>query len=444
MNSLLNSSRPPVFCPGCTHEHITHTLDRAFQNMGLQGNQIVIVSDIGCSGLFDTFFHTHAMHGLHGRALTYAAGLKLARPELNVIVTMGDGGQGIGGAHLLAACRRNLDLTLLVLNNFNFGMTGGQFSATTPQEAQVGSGFLNQLERPLDVCQVARSAGAPYVSRCSGHSKDLAKQIEKAIRYKGFSVLDIWGICPGRYTKRNRLSPKIIEELCAGRPPAGGMVPENVRKEFGQGYREFAVRQVPAAQPAKIEARFDPPEHGRQEVIILGSAGQRIITAGEILCLAGMTAGLNVTQKNEYNITVLRGPSISELILSPGEIGYTGIERPAAVLALGQEGVERRGNLFGDLDKNALVIQCKGIQLPDTKAQLHEVDLKQQKVKTQDRALACLSVLAKLNRVLSIEMLQAALAVKFKDPILSSALELVNRVDPEITDNSHESIGVTS
>jgi pyruvate/2-oxoacid:ferredoxin oxidoreductase beta subunit len=121
MNSLLNAERPPVLCPGCAHERITRTLDQAFQKMGLDRHQIVIVSDIGCSGLFDTFFHTHAMHGLHGRALTYAAGLKMARPELKVVVSMGDGGQGIGGAHLLAACRRNIDLTLLILNNFNFG-----------------------------------------------------------------------------------------------------------------------------------------------------------------------------------------------------------------------------------------------------------------------------------------------------------------------------------
>ena len=99
MDSLLNDQRPPVFCPGCSHEHITHTLDKALQKLGLAGNQVVIVSDIGCSGLFDTFFHTHALHGLHGRALTYAAGLKMANPELKVVVTMGDGGQGIGGRY---------------------------------------------------------------------------------------------------------------------------------------------------------------------------------------------------------------------------------------------------------------------------------------------------------------------------------------------------------
>ncbi|MEJ2024290.1 MAG: thiamine pyrophosphate-dependent enzyme, partial [Deltaproteobacteria bacterium] len=229
MTSLLNQNRPPVFCPGCTHDRIAKVLDKAFQHMGLRGSEIAMVSDIGCSGLFDTLFHTHALHGLHGRALTYGTGLKLARPELNVVVTMGDGGMGIGGAHFLSGCRRNLDLTLLILNNFNFGMTGGQFSATTPPDALAGSGFLNQLERPLDVCSVAVSAGASYVTRCSAYRKDLDEEIERAITHKGFSVIDIWGICVGRYAKKNHLTPKEIDASLEKLPPIEGIVEENQR-----------------------------------------------------------------------------------------------------------------------------------------------------------------------------------------------------------------------
>ena len=428
MVSLLNDTRPPVFCPGCSHERITQTLDKAFQKMDLSGEQIVMVSDIGCSGLFDTFFNTHALHGLHGRALTYAAGLKLARPELKVIVTMGDGGQGIGGAHLLAACRRNLDLTLLVLNNFNFGMTGGQYSATTPPDAQVGSGFLNQLERPVDVCQVARSAGAAYVTRCSGYRKDLDAEIQRAIEFEGFAVLDIWGVCPGRYTKKNRLTPKAIEETLAKLPPIEGRVPENARQEYGRHYRDLTGKMAPTGEPLKIDARFQPLGDRRQEVILLGSAGQRIITAGEILCVAGLTAGLNTTQKNEYNITVLRGPSISELILSPQEIDYTGIEDPSAVIALDQEGVNRRREMFGSLGNNTLILQANGIEVPAGKARIHSIDLKSQKIKKPDWALASLGVLAKLGRIISPDMLEAALEIKFKDKILANSLELVRRV----------------
>jgi len=428
MSSLLNKSRPPVFCPGCTHERITRALDEAFQNMNFSGNQVVIVSDIGCSGLFDTFFHTHALHGLHGRALIYAAGLKLARPELNVIITMGDGGLGIGGAHLLAACRRNLDLTLLILNNFNFGMTGGQFSATTPTEVQVGSGFLNTLENPLDVCRLASAAGAAYVARCSGFVKNLSTEIEQAVRFEGFAVLDIWGVCPGRYTKQNRLTPQIIAKSLAKLPPAKGPVPKNAKKEYGQHYRELAAGIKPAPLPAKIEAKFEPPESGRQEVILLGSAGQRIITAGEILCLAGLTAGLNVTQKNEHDITVLRGLSTSEVILSADEIDFTGINQPAVILALSQEGVDRRQYLFDRLNEHAIVIQIDGVEIPTCNARVHRVDLKAQRIKARDRALAALAIIAKLQKAIHFDMLCAALKYKFKDEILTSALDLVERV----------------
>jgi 2-oxoglutarate ferredoxin oxidoreductase subunit beta len=398
MDSLLNAARPPVFCPGCSHERITHTLDKAFRQMRLTGERICMVSDIGCSGLFDTFFHTHALHGLHGRALTYAAGLKLARPELTVVVTMGDGGQGIGGAHLLAACRRNLDLTLLVLNNFNFGMTGGQFSATTPPGAAVGSGFLNQLERPLDVCEVAKAAGAPYAVRCSAYRDDLPDVIQRAIEFKGFSVVDIWGVCPGQFSKRNRLTPKVIEESLG--------------------------RLSPAHPP------LAPISATRQEVLLLGSAGQRILTAGELLCLAGLHAGLNATQKNDYDITVLRGPSISELVLSPEAIGYTGMRRPEVVVALGPEGVARRRKIFETLTAASLVIQAAGVEVPAGPARIHRVDFKAQGFKPPDWALASLGVLAKLNVVIRPEMLEAALAARLKGEALSGALDTVRRVVP--------------
>ncbi len=425
--TLLNTKRPPVFCPGCSHERIAHALDTAFGQMGLQGNQIVIVSDIGCSGLFDTFFNTHAMHGLHGRALTYAAGLKLARPDLHVIVTMGDGGLGIGGAHLLAACRRNLNLTLLILNNFNFGMTGGQFSATTPQNAQVGSGFLNQLEQPFDVCRVAACAGAPYVFRCSAYRKDLPDIMEKAIRFEGFSLVDIWGICTGRYTQRNRLTPKIIEEQLAVMPVFDGPVAENQRKEYGTHYRETAAEIKESPAPQQIEKRFNPLNTEKQEAVILGSAGQRILTAGEILCLAGMIAGLYVTQKNDYPITVLRGHSISEVILSPEPITYTGIENPAAIIALAQEGIDRSRKLFASLDENCLILQAADTQIPDCKAKVIPMDFKAQKIKDQDRALAAVSVLAGRGKVISQEMLETALTFRFSSPVLESVLDLVKK-----------------
>jgi len=432
MSSFLNKSRPPVFCPGCAHERITHALDKAFINMGIDRGKIVIVSDIGCSGLFDTFFNTHALHGLHGRALTYATGLKMARPELTVIVTMGDGGLGIGGAHVLGTCRRNIDLTLLVLNNFNYGMTGGQSSSTTPADAQVGSGFLNRLEKPMDVGRVVRSAGAGYVTRMSSYNKNLPGEMENAILFKGFSVLDLWGVCPGRYTRRNRLTPSIIDEDLAALPSLQGPVPENDRKEYGSHYRELAAAGKPVAPPKQIMAQFKAPQSGRQEVIMLGSAGQRILTAGEILCLAGLGAGLHASQKNDYPITVLRGHSVSELVLSDRDIEFSGISRPSVIMALAPEGVARRHKMFHDLDEKTLIIQANGVELPDTGAEVVKIDFKAQKIKSHDRALASLAILARMNRVITFEMLEAAVVNRFGTKVLDSAMALILRVEIKV------------
>ena len=114
--------------------------------------EVVIVTDIGCSGLADKYFRTNAFHGLHGRSVTYATGIKLANPELKVIVLMGDGGCGIGGHHLINAARRNIGVTVVVFNNFNYGMTGGEHSVTTPEGGVTSSTPFGQLEHPMDIC----------------------------------------------------------------------------------------------------------------------------------------------------------------------------------------------------------------------------------------------------------------------------------------------------
>lgn len=428
MASLLNENRPPAFCHGCSHDLVLYALDKAFANIGLAGTEIIMVSDIGCSGLFDTFWNTHALHGLHGRALTYAAGIKLAQPKLNVVVTMGDGGLGIGGAHLLEACRRNLDMTLLILNNFNFGMTGGQFSATTPPKAKVGSGFLNRIERPMDPGSVAVAAGAPYVVRVSAHEKTAVEEIEKAIQFKGFSVVDLWGVCPGRYLKGNRLNPKMIKEEIDKLPPLTGLIEANQRSEYSAAYREESAVLPKPQDPVGIEKRFEPLETQRQEVVFLGAAGGRVQTAAGVLGIALLTAGLNITQKSEYNITVMTGPSISELIVSLEPVDYNGIQSPNVVVALAQEGVTRRQAVFGKISEDAFVIKVKGIDIPHTKAKVMEVDFKAQKLKKTDWAMAALTVMAKMNKVLTMDMLQAATAERFKGSTLDSIKTLIDKV----------------
>jgi 2-oxoglutarate/2-oxoacid ferredoxin oxidoreductase subunit beta len=429
VGSLLNPRRPPVFCPGCSHERSLHALDKAFERLSLAPSDVVLVSDIGCSGLFDIFFDTHAFHGLHGRALTYAAGIKLARPHLKVLVAMGDGGLGIGGAHLLAACRRNLDLVLLILNNFNFGMTGGQFSCTTPETASVPSGFLNTLEKPMDVCTVAASAGAPFVSRCSVYGKELPEVLEAAIRFEGFSLVDIWGICTGRYVKRNPLSPGALETAQRRLPPFEGEVAGNIRPEYGRGYcgkqRSLAAG---LADQRQMEAEFQPPVTERREVVSLGAAGQRVISAGALLAHASILAGMHVSQKNDYNITVMRGPSISELILCPEPIAYTGVEQPDVIVALAPEGVKQRHDLFEKIKPGGRVIVAKGVDIPPAKAQVQHVDFAAHGVKTNELPLAALALLAACGDPLTPETLECAVRHSFTGKSLEASLGLIRKM----------------
>lgn len=428
MVSLLNPVRPPVFCPGCAHERSLHALDRAFSELALGPTDIAVVSDIGCSGLFDTFFDTHAFHGLHGRALTYAAGIKLARPQLKVVVTMGDGGIGIGGAHFLAACRRNLDLTLLVLNNFNFGMTGGQFSCTTPAEARVASGLLNALEKPVDICGVAAAAGAPFVARTSVYQPALTRVLAAAICFEGFSVVDIWGLCTGHYSKRNRLTPRKIEQRLSQLPAFTGPIAENQRAEYGCRYREVRDAHVVANRGWQgMEARFPPPVSERREIVLLGAAGDRINAAGTLLAHAAILGGMMATQKNDYDITVMRGPSVSELILSPQPIGYTGVEQPDVIVALAPEGVRRKRELFAGMLPEGRVLLEKGLAIPNTPARRIEMDFKGYGFKRTERALAALVRLAADGDPITLAVLESGLRVTFEGKVLDTSLALIER-----------------
>lgn len=421
MTSLLNQSRPPVFCPGCTHERIVRALDSALGQLNIKGNEVVLVSDIGCSGLFDVFFHTHAFHGLHGRALTYALGLKMARPELQVIVTMGDGGMGIGAAHFLSACRRNANMTLLVLNNFNFGMTGGQYSATTPVDAITSSRFLNQLEQPLDICQVADAAGAPFVMRCSGLGDDLVNNIEGALTYDGFAVMDIWGICPGRYSRRNTIRKSDILEQIAKLPFYNGVVEKNERREYVSSYNQMSSELAQPTPPVTIDKEHQPVISRKKEILILGSAGQRIVTAGELLCLAAMSGGVQATQKNDYDITVLRGPSIAEIILWPEEVGYTGITSPDVIVVLSQDGIKRRRQAFDQMSTDGLVVHDVRVSIPECQARTIAVDFASKGLGTKNCALGSLALLASLNEGISSAMLNSALNKKFTSTHLTAA-----------------------
>ncbi len=441
MKTLINSERPLVFCPGCSHEKVVHALDKALINLDIGGSEAVIVSDIGCSGLFDTFFNTHALHGLHGRALTYAVGLKMARPDLKVIVTMGDGGLGIGGAHFINTIRKNIDLSLLVLNNFNYGMTGGQASSTSPEDAILGSGFLNKIDNPIDPCLLAMGAGGKYIDRLSCYQKDLSTQLENAINFKGFSMLDIMGVCTGRYTKGNKLLPKDIDSLIEKMPKFHGHYLNNQNQNSSNEYTERYFKESALQKKSGkvkttlkiISKELDKLFSGRKEIILLGGAGQRIITAGELLALAGIGSGLSASQKSDYPITVLRGHSVTEVVLQDSEINFSGIENPDVIIAISEHGVNRRKDLFNNLSDTTTIIKSKDLEVDGINSQdsnVIDVDFKGLKIKSIDRALGTLAALASKGDIINLDMLKNAIKYQFngKTKVIDSSLEIINKV----------------
>lgn len=198
---------PTVWCPGCGHGNIASGIATAFDRLNLDLNRVVMVGGIGCSGRTPFYFKTSAMHTTHGRALAFATGIKLANPELTVVVTMGDGDAlAIGGNHFIHTCRRNIDLTAIIYNNANYGMTGGQLAPTTPEDSRSTTSLRGNIEAPFDVAELALAAGASYVARSTTFDfQEMAEYLQQAVQHPGFAVVEILTQCPTYYGKLNRL-----------------------------------------------------------------------------------------------------------------------------------------------------------------------------------------------------------------------------------------------
>jgi pyruvate/2-oxoacid:ferredoxin oxidoreductase beta subunit len=358
---------PYPFCPGCGHGSILDRLNEALVAQGRDPHQVVLVSDIGCSGLSDQYFDTQAFHGLHGRSLTYATGVKLARPELAVIVIMGDGGTGIGGAHLLAAARRNLDLTVLVFNNFNFGMTGGQHSGTTPAGAFTSTTPEGNLERPLDLCATVAAAGAPWVYRGTNFDSDLAARIGEAIAHPGFALLDIWEPCTAYFAPKNRLNRKAITTLVEGLGFATGMVQQSAAPEYGAAYRRAAEAAAAsggesALAPRAITPRFRSALRRPFRLVLAGAAGGRVGTAAKLLARAAVLADLFAAQRSDYPVTVKTGYSLAEVMLAPEAIEDAAVSSADALLILAPEGRKQALGYLPALAGGARIFALPGIE----------------------------------------------------------------------------------
>ena len=198
---------PHIWCPGCGIGTTVNCFARAVEDCGIPLNELTVVSGIGCTGRVAGYLELDSFHTTHGRALPFATGLKLANPKLNVVVYSGDGDlAAIGGNHFIHAARRNMDITVILVNNHTYAMTGGQASSTTPLTATGTTAPYGMYEHPFNMPYLAESCGAVYVARWTTyHVRQIAKAMREAIQKKGFSFLEVISPCPTLYERRNRL-----------------------------------------------------------------------------------------------------------------------------------------------------------------------------------------------------------------------------------------------
>ena len=211
-DSLIRTERlPHIWCPGCGLGEVLGAYSLAVEKSGIETTKHAVVSGIGCTGRSAGYIKLDSYHTTHGRAIAFATGLKLAKQDMVVTVISGDGDlTTIGGNHLIHAARRNIDINVILVNNFNYGMTGGQFGATTPHTAVTSTSRYGNVEYPFKIPELMAAAGASYVARWTSlHVQQMQESIEKMMEHQGFSLVEIISPCPTRFGRKNRFKTGI-------------------------------------------------------------------------------------------------------------------------------------------------------------------------------------------------------------------------------------------
>lgn len=207
MQGFLRMDRiPHIWCPTCGIGVSVNCFAQALERCEIPLNEVVVVSGIGCTGRVAGYVKIDSFHTTHGRAIPFATGLKLANPKLKVVVFSGDGDiAAIGGNHFIHAARRNIDLTIICVNNFNYAMTGGQIAPTTPEGAILTTSPYGNYEAPFNLPFLAESVGAVYVARWTAlHIHRQTDAMVDALKKPGFSFIEILAPCPTIFERRNK------------------------------------------------------------------------------------------------------------------------------------------------------------------------------------------------------------------------------------------------
>ena len=211
MKYLRQERLPHIFCPGCGNGVVLNTIFNAIELSDKSFDNISMVSGIGCSSRIPGYVKCDSLHTTHGRAIAYATGLKIANPKQDIVVVTGDGdATSIGGNHLIHAARRNIDLTVVCINNDIYGMTGGQISPTSPEGSYATTAPYGSTDQPFNISAVVKAAGASFVAKyTTAQPMQVSEAIKQGLENKGFSFIEVVSQCPTYYGRKNKMKTPI-------------------------------------------------------------------------------------------------------------------------------------------------------------------------------------------------------------------------------------------
>lgn len=401
MSEYLAPDAQLPYCRGCGHASVVRQLSRALERLQLPPRSVVLTTDIGCVGLADSLFpYLHTVHTTHGRSTAFATGIALAdvlfeQGNLKPVVMIGDGGAMIGLIHLVHAAQLNVDVTVLVHNNFLFGMTGGQHSALTPVEFVTATTPAGNYTPPLDLVALLRAAHAGFLARKFATDADLDALIAEAIAYPGFAMVEILELCTAYGTRWNQLTGSKLKEIAALQGYAIGKPETSLERPT---FREMIRHQQhnshapPPTQPAILPHVEGATLTTELRLVVAGSAGERVQSAAGLLAKAALAAGLYATQKNDNPVTQGTGFSLSEICLSPEPIEYTGMDSPDVVIVVSADGLKEltaNGTLARSRADTLVVMDAK-LDAPAMPGRLVKLPLRR-RATPQRAALAALA-----------------------------------------------------
>jgi pyruvate/2-oxoacid:ferredoxin oxidoreductase beta subunit/Pyruvate/2-oxoacid:ferredoxin oxidoreductase gamma subunit len=401
MTSLLNTTALP-FCKGCGHDLIAKNIAKAIERRNIDILDVISVTDIGCHGIIDKALNSHTVHGLHGRSVALGAGISfgITDKQKKIIVFVGDGGATIGLQHIMEAARLNLNMTVIIHNNFLYGMTGGQTSGLTPTGFATTTSYDGNPFGGYDLCSMSHAAGAAYVTRIIGMG-DISETLEKAFRVDGFSLVEILEICPSYGVKLNP-KRKFAEIVESSGKPLGEWVIERPAFVAHQG-RKIAnlLSKLPKIEQGKTSDLQKP-----LSIVLSGSAGEGIQLAAGLITKAAIKSNLEVTQKGSYPVTVGVGFSTAELNLSPNEINFHGIDIPDVAIITSVDGLGHSKKRIEAMKEGTLFIDSS-LPVPSTGANVVQHDFRS--IGARDASIFAVFYFAAKTGIITVDALLATI-----------------------------------